>query len=155
MNTKFVIPQTHWHTPKQLWHHFFTSVLFSLKFSFFKTTHLGLYLFVAIHCQLGFEMFHMWNNLFSRSQVEMTLIIIGCRAKLHHYVKFNNFQPFFPELLISKLYHPHSNLSLTISNLYYTSHLFMMWHFQNCFMSCALHFSFPIWGISLIIYTRP
>jgi hypothetical protein len=140
--------------PKQIRHHFFTSVLLSLKF-FFKTPHLGLYLFVAIHCQLGFEMLHMWNNLFSRSQVEMTLIIIGCKTTLHHCVKFSNFQPFFLELLISRLYHPHSHFSLIISKVYYNSHLFMMWHFFNCFMSCVIHFLFPNWGISRIIYVRP
>jgi len=56
-------------------------------------------IFVCYHSlsllQLGFEMFHMRKCLFSRSQVEITSITIGCKTTLHQFMKFKNINHFF------------------------------------------------------------
>jgi hypothetical protein len=81
--------------------------------------------------------------MFFGSQIEMTLITIGCKTTLHHCVKYNNFQPFFKNLLIGRLYHPHSNLSTPNCFqclLYFTSlhdlTLCLVFSYPTLFISC-------------------
>lgn len=117
-----------------------------LRLLFFKSNAFG-FIVVYYHSfslsQLGLECSICGKVFFSRSQIEMTLITIGCITTLHHCVKYNNFQPLFSKLLIGKMCHPHSNVSTPNyfqCLLYFTSlhdlTLCLVFSYLALFISC-------------------